>query len=165
MKSTSKPFEAKMLNQITLPPTHANAGTVEIDYSRFDTLDSMAHEALYNNSQSDNGHSKPTHPKEKSMNESNKWNIDKEKVNLETSKIAWKELQRFFASGAAVFVAPDLDLVEVAYQFSIDNKNQVALWMQSNELALVSDQQAIDWLETDTEVWAVVVKPWILVQQ
>ncbi len=99
------------------------------------------------------------------MNESNNCDIAKGKVNLETSQIPWKELQRFFASGAAVFVAPDLDLVEVAYQFSIDNKAQVGLWMQSNQLALVSDQQAIDWFEADAAVWAVVVKPWILVQE
>ncbi len=99
------------------------------------------------------------------MNESNCADITKEKVNLETSKIAWKELQRFFASGTAVFVAATLDLVDVAYQFSIDNKDQVAQWLQSNQIALVSDQQALEWLETDAEVWAVVVKPWILVQQ
>ncbi len=99
------------------------------------------------------------------MNESNCCDITKEKVNLETSLIAWKELQRFFAGGVAVFVASDLDLVDAAYQFSTDNKDQVALWMQSHQVALVSDQQAIDWLEADAEVWAVVVKPWILVQQ
>lgn len=99
------------------------------------------------------------------MNESNCVDIAKEKVNLETSKIAWKELQRFFASGTAVFVASPLDLVDVAYQFSIDNKSQVAQWLQNNQIALVSDQQALDWLESDTDVWAVVVKPWILVQK
>lgn len=88
----------------------------------------------------------------------------REKVNLETSQIAWKELQRFFASGTAVYVAPDLDLVEVAYQFSMDNKALVEQWMQSGQLGLVSDRQAIDWLEADAQVWAVVVKPWILVQ-
>ncbi len=99
------------------------------------------------------------------MNESNRADITKEKVNLETSKIAWKELQRFFASGTAVFVAAPLDLVDVAYQFSIDNKDLVAQWLQANELALVSDQQALEWLDSDAEVWAVVVKPWILVQQ
>jgi hypothetical protein len=98
------------------------------------------------------------------MNKSKSCDISREKVNLETSRIAWKELQRFFASGTAVFVSPDLDLVDVAYQFSIDNKDQVALWMQNNQVALVSDQQALNWLETDAEVWAVVVKPWILVQ-
>jgi len=89
----------------------------------------------------------------------------REKVNLETSQIAWKELQRFFANGSAVFVAPELDLVEVAYQFSIDNKIQVEQWLQNQQIALVSDQQALTWFETDAEVWAVVVKPWILVQE
>ncbi|UOA09946.1 DUF2288 domain-containing protein [Methylobacter sp. S3L5C] len=99
------------------------------------------------------------------MNESNCVDIAREKVNLETSKIAWQELQRFFASGTAVFVASPLDLVDVAYQFSIDNKEQVAQWLQNNQIALVSDQQALEWLEADSEVWAVVVKPWILVQK
>ena len=91
--------------------------------------------------------------------------LTKEKVNLETSKIAWKELQRFFASGSAVFVSAELDLVDVAYQFSIDNKEQVADWLQANQVALVSDQQALNWFEHNSEVWAVVVKPWILVQE
>jgi len=99
------------------------------------------------------------------MNESNRGDIVREKVNLETSKIAWKQLQRFFASGSAVFVASSLDLVDVAYQLSIDNKNLVAQWMQNNQIALVSDQQAINWLESDSDVWTVVVKPWILVQE
>jgi len=91
--------------------------------------------------------------------------LSKEKVNLETSQIAWKELQRFFANGSAVSVSPELDLVEVAYQFSIDNKDQVAEWLQNKQIGLVSDQQALEWLEKNAEVWAVVVKPWILVQE
>jgi len=98
------------------------------------------------------------------MDAPNACDITKEKVNLETSTIAWSQLQRFFAAGAAVFVAAELDLVDVAYQFSIDNKDQVASWMRDKQLALVSDQQASKWFETDAEVWAVVVKPWILVQ-
>ena len=98
------------------------------------------------------------------MTKVNGHTIEKEKVNLETSTIPWKELQRFFASGSAVFVDSTLDLVEVAYQFSIDNKELVAQWLQSNQVALVSDQQALAWLEVDADVWAVVVKPWILVQ-
>ena len=99
------------------------------------------------------------------MNESNSVDIARVKVNLETSQIAWNELQRFFATGSAVFVASSLDLIDVAYQFSIDNKDQVTQWMQNNQISLVSDQQALMWLEADTSVWAVVVKPWILVQE
>ena len=98
------------------------------------------------------------------MTKLNAHSIEKEKVNLETSTIPWKELQRFFASGSAVYVDSTLDLVDVAYQFSIDNKDQVARWLQSNQVALVSDQQALAWLEVDADVLAVVVKPWILVQ-
>lgn len=88
----------------------------------------------------------------------------KEKINLETSQIAWSELQRFFAQGLAINVAPELDLVETAYQFSIDNKVLVAQWLASNQIGLVTDQQALAWLETEASVWAVVVKPWLLVQ-
>ena len=99
------------------------------------------------------------------MNESNSVDIARVKVNLETSQIAWNELQRFFANGSAVFVASSLDLIDVAYQYSIDNKDQVTLWMQNNQISLVSDQQALMWLEADTTVWAIVVKPWILVQE
>jgi len=91
--------------------------------------------------------------------------LSKEKVNLETSQIAWKELQRFFANGSAVSVSPELDLVEVAHQFSIDNKDQVADWLQNKQIGLVTDAQAITWFEQDAAVWAVVVKPWILVQE
>ncbi len=90
--------------------------------------------------------------------------LEKAKVNLETSKISWLELQRFFAAGLTIAVGPELDLVEVAYQFSIDNKPQVEAWLKQQKIAPVSDQQAIDWFEARAEVWAVVVKPWILVQ-
>lgn len=90
--------------------------------------------------------------------------LEKAKVNLETSQIPWQELQRFFAAGLAIAVAQELDLVDVAYQFSIDNKVLVEAWLKNHQIAPVSDQQASDWFNDKAEVWAVVVKPWILVQ-
>ena len=86
------------------------------------------------------------------------------KINLETSKIAWKELQRFFANGAALAVAADLDLVEVAFQMSEDNVEQIQQWATAGLLGRVSDEQAGEWLAGDVSVWAVVVSPWVLVQ-
>lgn len=91
--------------------------------------------------------------------------LDKEKVNLETAKIAWTDLQRFFAKGEVVWVEGELDLVDVAHQFSLDNKTQVQEWLTAKRIALVSDNQALNWFETQRELWAVVVKPWILVQE
>jgi len=90
--------------------------------------------------------------------------LETAKFNLETSTIAWRELQRFFAGGLAIAIDARLDLVEVAYEFSVDNKKQVTEWLTSGLIAHVSDQQALAWIENDTEVWAVVVKPWVLVQ-
>jgi hypothetical protein len=98
------------------------------------------------------------------MLEANKEEIYRAKMNLETSRIAWKELQRFFASGAAVSVSPELDLVEVAFQISEDSRVQVEQWMSAGQLGRVSDEQAKSWYEADADVWAVVVSPYVLVQ-
>jgi hypothetical protein len=90
--------------------------------------------------------------------------VARAKMNLETARIAWHELQRFFASGSAIYVDPALDLVEVAYQISEDNKEQVLKWMETRRLAPVSDEQARAWHEADADMWAVVVSPYVLVQ-
>ena len=90
--------------------------------------------------------------------------IFRAKINLETSKIAWKELQRFFAGGMAMMASADLDLVEVAFQMSEDNVEQIRQWMTAGKLARISDDQAREWIEADALVWAVVVSPWVLVQ-
>lgn len=98
------------------------------------------------------------------MTVSSQLDIDRININLETSRIAWKELQRFFASGAAIFVSGGLDLVEVAVQISKDNKEQVAQWLETGQIARVSDAQALSWYEANADVWAVVVRPYVLVQ-
>jgi hypothetical protein len=90
--------------------------------------------------------------------------IDRLNINLETARIAWKELQPYFASGAALFVSDGLDLVDVAVQISKDNKAQVAQWLEAGQIARVSDAQALAWYEADADVWAVVVRPYVLVQ-
>ena len=87
------------------------------------------------------------------------------KINQETSHIAWKKLQRFFASGVTVLVAVDLDLVEVALQISEDNKDQVGQWLSGKKIGKVTDKQASTWYEADAEVWAVVVRPYVLIQE
>lgn len=90
--------------------------------------------------------------------------LQRTKINLETSRIAWKELQKFFASGGAVYVAPELDLVDVAQRMAQDDALSIKKWMAEGKVANVSDQQAQSWFDSDAVVWAVVVKPWVLVQ-
>lgn len=93
-----------------------------------------------------------------------KVNERKEKLNLETARIAWKVLERFFARGVVLAVAESLDLTEVACAVSEDNKAQMQSWLKQGLVAKVSDQQAIEWHNQDAELWSVVVRPWVLVQ-
>jgi hypothetical protein len=86
------------------------------------------------------------------------------KLNQETARIPWSELTRWFASGAVIAVSPDLDLIEVAAAMSRDDTPAFNGWIASQQIAKISDSQAQAWLEQDMQVWAVVVKPWILVQ-
>ena len=73
-------------------------------------------------------------------------------------------MQRFFAQGIVVLVKPGLSLVDVAYEVTQDNEQEVQHWMESGKLQSVSDDQAREWLEANALMWAVVVKPWVLVQ-
>lgn len=93
----------------------------------------------------------------------NEKNLASELV-LETAQIRWHELQRFFASGNAIAVDASLDLIYVATQITQDNAAQVKSWMDAGLVDAVTDSQAQIWYEQDALVWALVIKPWILVQ-
>ncbi len=86
------------------------------------------------------------------------------KLNSETAKLGWKELQRFFAGGKLLYVNSDLDLIDVALAIQQDDQVKVRQWMEQTQLTGVSDLQAKDWFVNDSLLWTVVVKPWILVQ-
>jgi len=87
------------------------------------------------------------------------------KLTLETSRMPWQELLRYFAGGTVIAVADDLDLIEVAVQISNDDAVSVSNWMAENRLGKVPDLQAQEWLDGEVSLWTVVVKPWILVQE
>lgn len=87
------------------------------------------------------------------------------KLNLETAPMSWKDLERFFASGAVILVGRELDLVDVAVHIAHDNKETVAAWLKVGSVRKVSDAEAATWHEKNASLWTVVVKPWILVQE
>lgn len=90
--------------------------------------------------------------------------IEKYKINSETASVPWQALQRHFAAGSTLYVDKRLDLVDVAYQLSVDNKTQVEEWLSDELIHPVKDEQALTWIEQQSEVWAVVVRPWVLIQ-
>ena len=86
------------------------------------------------------------------------------KLISETAKIAWSDLQRFFAAGQTLFVVSELDLIDVAFAFQQDDAGRVEHWLQQEMVYPVADTQAREWISHDSIVWTVVVKPWLLVQ-
>ena len=101
---------------------------------------------------------------EKDKTVSDEESLARAKLVSETAKIPWQDLQRFFANGTAVFVEPELDLLEAAYQVSVDNAAQVKQWQTDGMLGAGTGQLALEGLEKDALVWSVVVRPWVLVQ-
>ena len=88
----------------------------------------------------------------------------KAKIVSETARINWLELQKFYAAGSVISVEPQLDLVTVAFAFSRDDKTAVAQWLKEGSVGRTSEQQAQQWYQQKTELWAVVISPWVLVQ-
>ena len=87
-----------------------------------------------------------------------------DKINRETARVHWSELERHFAHGSVVYVSEELDLVEVALRIAHDDKDSITRWMNEGKVAKVSDIQAQTWQAADTLLWASVVNPFVLVQ-
>ena len=71
----------------------------------------------------------------------------RDKINSETARLPWAELERHFAQGSVIFVSPDLDLIDVAVRISHDDKDSIARWMADGKIGKVTDEQAQAWTE------------------
>ncbi|MEW6591977.1 MAG: DUF2288 domain-containing protein [Pseudomonadota bacterium] len=87
------------------------------------------------------------------------------KLNLETARLAWPELERHFARGVVIRVAAGIDLVDAALQVAENNAAAVQAWLADGRLAKAELADAEDWHARQPRFWAVVVAPWVLVQE
>lgn len=83
----------------------------------------------------------------------------------ETAPISWQELQPFFARGSLLWVDSAHDLIAVAEAVAENRRDEVAAWLDSGRIAVLTDVHAEDLLARDPSLWAVVVAPWVLVQE
>ncbi|MFP6559669.1 DUF2288 domain-containing protein [Paraburkholderia sp. B3] len=83
----------------------------------------------------------------------------------ETAKIDWEDLERFFAQGKLLSVARDLDLVSVAEAIASDDAEPVTQWLSAGFIERMQAGTATDYAARKPELWAVVVSPWICVQE
>ncbi len=86
------------------------------------------------------------------------------RITLETARINWHDLQLFYARGQVIHVQAHLDLVEVAQRFTENDTESCQRWLLQNAIGRVSDYTAQRWHESRRELWAVVIAPWVLVQ-
>jgi hypothetical protein len=91
--------------------------------------------------------------------------VVRQKLNIDTAKIKWGALHEHQQIECVIAVSTDLDLIDVACEFTFDNHDQVKVWMEREKITKVSDEQAQQWKTEDRELWAVVVAPWVLVQE
>lgn len=87
------------------------------------------------------------------------------RLNAETGKLSWEELERHYARGVVVKVAIGLDLVEVAAHIVRDDKAAVEAWLASGQVARASAEDARRWRDSNAALWAVVAAPWVVVQE
>ncbi len=87
------------------------------------------------------------------------------KLNLETARLAWPELERHFARGVVVRVKPGFDLVDAALQVAENNTGAVQAWLADGTLARPEIEDAQRWHAAQQVFWGVVVAPWVLVQE
>lgn len=87
------------------------------------------------------------------------------KLNLETAQLDWQTLQRHFARGAVVKLARGVDLIDAAVQIAENNTDDVQAWLADGSLVPAAMADAEDWHARQPMFWAVVVAPWVLVQE
>ena len=87
------------------------------------------------------------------------------RLNGETAKIEWHELQKHYASGSVIAVAADFDLIKVAIALHQDDTAQIKQWLVEELVVEVSDSQAQRWYDQNTSVWTLVIPPFVLVQE
>jgi hypothetical protein len=89
----------------------------------------------------------------------------RQELHLETARINWQELETHFARGVVIRVDSELDLLEVATCFANDDKLAAEIWINEGKVEHLDMHTARDWGGRDPELWAVVVAPWVVVQE
>lgn len=86
-------------------------------------------------------------------------------LEAEVGEILWTELERHFARGVVIVVASEMDLIKVAQAFSEDDAETLRNWLQQERVLKAKDDHARRWSSEPVLLRAIVVAPWVLVQE
>ena len=87
-----------------------------------------------------------------------------ERLNSETAKISWKELELFFAKGNLICVSKKRDLIEVAEQIIKNEQAEIEELILSKEIEFANPEWVQNNCNDNPSLWAVVVAPYVLCQ-
>ncbi len=87
-----------------------------------------------------------------------------DKLNLETAKISWKELELFFAKGNLLIVEKNQDLITVAKQIASNEASKIENLIIKQEISFATASWVKQYCLDNPELWAVVVAPYVVAQ-
>jgi len=87
------------------------------------------------------------------------------RLNKETAKLSWNELERHFARGSVIKVEQGEDLIKTAVLFANDDAKAIEDKLSQGLVVNSTMDDAKTWNERQSEFWAVVVAPFVLVQE
>ncbi|MEM7195000.1 MAG: DUF2288 family protein [Pseudomonadota bacterium] len=88
-----------------------------------------------------------------------------QRLNLQTGRVYWDELAPHFARGVVLTVDRTVDLIGLAEIMVADDKDKISSLMEIGHLEKTSVQSASKWNDSGQTLWALVVAPWVLVQE
>jgi len=89
----------------------------------------------------------------------------REELLGQTGTVEWHEMEVHFARGMLIRVAPELDLIDVAMHMVRDRKELIDAWAKESKVVRVNDEDALRWHDQKPTMQALVVPPWVLVQE
>ncbi|QQL44464.1 DUF2288 family protein [Sulfuriroseicoccus oceanibius] len=88
-----------------------------------------------------------------------------EKVAKYTGEVDWSYLEPHYKNEALLWVDPSLELKDVAKALGDDDTETVANWLGNGDLVKIGSLHAMQWEGTDEKFTALVVTPFVLMQQ
>ena len=82
----------------------------------------------------------------------------------QTAVISWSELARQQAGGNILAVAVHFDLIDIGRAMQADRSDLLATWLADGSVYRIDDLQAIEWQRENTQFWALVIAPFVVIQ-
>lgn len=87
-----------------------------------------------------------------------------QRFNSETAKISWKELEVFFAKGNLLQIANGEDIISVAQLIVSNAQDDIETLILNKRIEFVTPQWIKQNCQATTELWTLVVAPYVLCQ-